>query len=630
MKATPEREPDPKSTWWTELSGRASSALSRPWLGAALAVLAVALALPSAWSGRYLDDHYHRAVITGTSGFPGLPSTPARLFAFVSGDPDANRIAIERGQLPWWSSEKLRIAFFRPLAALTHWLDYALWPDRPFFMHLHSLLWLALVVLAASAFYRRLLVPPATGLPAFTAGLAASAFALDDAHAIPAGWLANRYVLPCLFFGLLTLMQHDRWRREGVRSAGWLSAICFGLALLCGELAVSTGGYLLAYAVFMDRGRWTDRLRSLSPYLALGAFWAVLYRTGGYGARGSAAYVDPVVDPLRFVAVAVERVPLLLAGQWWFPPSDFANFLSPPGFRTAWWIALALAVVAGWASWRASRGPAARFLALGMALSLLPVAAIYPSDRLLTFVGLGAMGLVALVLGAVLTGAERSLRMRAVALPLAVVHFLLAPLMTLLLSASLSQARVVEDRVTRSLPVDADLSRQRLLLVDAPDFYKIVMPLLASGLRGHPVPARALLLGTGIYSVRVTRTDERTLFVRPAAGFFPQRGAAPRGLRPPAFSDQYLSQLTNRLFRSDAEPLAVGQRIDLDGVVVEIVDLTKDGRPAAAAFRFDRSLEDPSYRWLRWEDGRFVPFTPPPVGDTVTLASSLDTGAGSR
>jgi hypothetical protein len=34
---------------------------------------------------------------------------------------------------------------------------------------------------------------------------------------------------------------------------------------------------------------------------------------------------------------------------------------------------------------------------------------------------------------------------------------------------------------------------------------------------------------------------------------------------------------------------------------------------------FERPLEDPLYVWRQWLGSKAVPFTPPPVGSTVTL-----------
>jgi len=57
----------------------------------------------------------------------------------------------------------------------------------------------------------------------------------------------------------------------------------------------------------------------------------------------------------------------------------------------------------------------------------------------------------------------------------------------------------------------------------------------------------------------------------------------------------------------------------LTGMTVEVTELIADGRPAEAAFRFDTPLEDRSLRWLEWIEGRFRPWSPPPIGETVEL-----------
>ena len=66
-----------------------------------------------------------------------------------------------------------------------------------------------------------------------------------------------------------------------------------------------------------------------------------------------------------------------------------------------------------------------------------------------------------------------------------------------------------------------------------------------------------------------------------------------------------------------------GERVELTGMTVEVTELTADGRPAEAIFRFDRELEDPMLVWLRSRRDGLVPFVPPPVGTSVTLPSLL-------
>ena len=57
----------------------------------------------------------------------------------------------------------------------------------------------------------------------------------------------------------------------------------------------------------------------------------------------------------------------------------------------------------------------------------------------------------------------------------------------------------------------------------------------------------------------------------------------------------------------------------LSGMTVEITDLTADGRPAEAVFRFDQPLESPSLHWLCFRGNSFEPFMPPPIGQETTI-----------
>ncbi len=73
------------------------------------------------------------------------------------------------------------------------------------------------------------------------------------------------------------------------------------------------------------------------------------------------------------------------------------------------------------------------------------------------------------------------------------------------------------------------------------------------------------------------------------------------------------------MFRSTDHPLALCERIELSGMIVEITELSDDGRPMEASFRFAVPLEDPSLRWLRWKDDHFEPFVPPAVGEVISF-----------
>lgn len=592
-----------------------------------LALLAMLLCMPALRVGFQMDDYTHRAQLTWPKSL-GISRSPAELFAYIRGNEETNRRVVATGGLPWWSPEGLRISFFRPLAGLTHGLDHEIWPQLPWLMHLQSLVWFGGVVVAASLFYRRIL--GAT----WVAGLAALLFAVDDAHGWPAVWLANRNALLAVFFGLLTLIAHDRWRRDG----RWIWAIVAPLALLSGllskESAVATGAYLAAYALFLDRGTLTSRLRSLVPCVLTGVVWWAAYKHLGYGVTGSGLYIDPGTTPLRFLGALVERGPILLLGQWslpfgdWTFRSDMLWVLSRNGGQILWLAASGFLLILAAALAPLVRSDAtARFWALGMVLAVVPACATFPSDRLLFFVGIGGMGLLAQFIAAVVgkvNWTKRSWRRiptRALCVLLAVVHLGFAPVALARTTGALKRGGgVLGGNAAASFPSGMVASFQTVFVMNAPSYLLFVNSWLISALEGRPSPMRCLVLGSGIRSIRIHRPDERTLLVRPEGGFLALPGVPQSGSEeaPPLFARRNMFPFIDRLYCDDRQWM-VGQRFDLGYVVVEITAITDDGRPAEAAYHFNKALESPFFRWIQWADGAYVPFPLPATGETVTL-----------
>jgi hypothetical protein len=142
-----------------------------------------------------------------------------------------------------------------------------------------------------------------------------------------------------------------------------------------------------------------------------------------------------------------------------------------------------------------------------------------------------------------------------------------------------------------------------------------------NALHGRPTPAYIHPLSSGPGAIEITRTDSRTLVLRPEGGWLARPGEhlSARGSTPPWIHLNYLLQLLDRLVRDDSHPMSPGQRVVLTGMTIEVTSLTPDRRPAEARFHFDVPLEDASLRWLQWKDDGYMPFTPPPIGDTVRL-----------
>jgi len=354
-------------------------------------LIAVALTLPALDSGLVGDDYFHRMVLLDPGEWGARMSPTSDLFSFV---PDGQRqVMTDLGILPWWSDPNLRTAFARPLTALSHQVDSALWPDNFRSQHVHSLVWFGLSVGLVALLFR------SVHGRAASAGLAGLFFAVEDSHALPAGWLANRNALICLVGGTVVILSHLAWRKTG-RSSYLVAALAtLAVALGAGEATLGALACIAAWQLTSEEKPWPLRLTPLLPYGVVVVVWRLLYGWGKYGTQNSALYIDPGRQPLDFLIAMPERWLLLVTAQWFQAPVDAYVFLS----RTQQWGAAALAalLVAGLVLLLrdlARRERLARFWLLGMGLSIVPVCASFPMERLLTFAGIGAFGALTLLL----------------------------------------------------------------------------------------------------------------------------------------------------------------------------------------------------------------------------------------
>jgi hypothetical protein len=567
----------------------------------ALAVLAALLASPCLWGGLDGDDYLLAVSLVDTERFPAVARAPWDGFRFFDQTERGRATWLDLATVPWWAMKSLKLAFFRPVSSLTHWLDFHLWGERPGLMHAQSLFWFALSAAAATVLYRRMMGPT------WIAGLAALFYAVDDARNMPASWLANRNTLIAAAFGIAAILVHDRWRRDGWRPGAILGPLLLLISLLSAEAGVAVLAYIFAHAVFLDPGVRRRRILAVAPYVAIVLLWRVTYTSLGYGTYGSGFYIDPGADPLGFAFAVVERAPLLLLGQLALPPSDLYLVLRATGGILIHWIVAVLALAAFgrmlWPVLRTSR--VGRFWALGMSLSVVPICATVPMDRLLQFVGVGAFGLLAQFVAAGLakpTGPEPERGRRKPTLLLCagllVIHCVLAPIILLLRCSPLDDPADTAQLHLKG-HLDASVERQTVVVVNSPLALHLVFARFARDRAGLPVPRAVRCLAPSLTSVELRRPDERTIVLRPDSG--------------------YLSHAGDEVFRDRAHGMALGERVVLADMTVEVTALTEDGRPAEAAFWFPVPLEHPSLRWLQFRDGVYRPFTPPAVGEQVRI-----------
>jgi hypothetical protein len=242
-----------------------------------------------------------------------------------------------------------------------------------------------------------------------------------------------------------------------------------------------------------------------------------------------------------------------------------------------------------------------------MVLSVLPICATFPSDRLLTFVGIGAMGLIAQFIYFVFDktgGRPKFILWRIPAILLAgifiLVHLILAPLMLPVRVAYPMIPKKHASKLVLTEPLDESIVNQDLIIVNPPIVFLMLESTMIWECNNQAMPRHIRYLTSGyLQPVEVYRPDAKTLIVKPSFGFYPY--------------------VLDSLFRNEDNPFSVGDSVELTGMTVEIRELTSSGNVAKAAFIFSVDLEDPSLRWLQHKDNAFVPFTPPAIGQKVIL-----------
>jgi hypothetical protein len=164
-----------------------------------------------------------------------------------------------------------------------------------------------------------------------------------------------------------------------------------------------------------------------------------------------------------------------------------------------------------------------------------------------------------------------------------------------------------------SLPTDAAVREQTVMAVNTPTAFLVTSAPLLQYWEGNPFPKRIRILGAGLGELEIERTDERTLVFRPEGGYFAPPGSLSGD--PPASPMYSFTPFDGLYFAGD--PFERGTVLRLPDPVVTIEEVTDDGRPREVSFRFERPLEDDLYRWVKWEEGVYVPFALPSVGEKI-------------
>ena len=555
------------------------------WLGkrrVGIGVILVAMAIAAAsFTVRFATDDYGFHALLERRG-----RSPLDLFRFASGDLAENHRLVTYGMLPWWSAPDLKLHFLRPLTGLLFALDTRLFGNQPFGYHVHSLVWLLALLIAARLLFRRFLPEP-------SATIALAVFAFRSAHVLPYAWLSARHVLVGAVPAAFALLVHTRGGK------GWLLAPLLLIVALSGsEAALAIIPFFLVYE--LQRRSFVRAL----PSLFVAAAYLGIYRVLGFGARSSGAYHDPLASPLEFLRVAVVRVPMLLADALLGTPVSAGSTAHVGGLVAggAVGVLLCYALVRGIPLEERS---ALSWLVPAALLGLLVGSTGLPGGRVLVIPDIGFAALVGVVIRHAFS---RGWPRRVGGAVLVVQHLLLAPLVSLRVIHIVAQtARGAED-VGRTAELDG-VKSPRVFLIAESDPFVFLYPrsFLADTAPGRVRCFTPLSGARGDH--RITRSGPRSLVIEPLTA-------------------RMLDGFDN-LFRGT--PLEPDARIRDCGAEIHVIT------PNRIEVTFDH-IEDLEHAGeapdplvlLQWNGSRLERFALPAEGDSVVLRAFAGPGALAR
>lgn len=545
-------------------------------------LLALFLLLPSIFAPFYSDDFFHQLLLRDTALLQrDMAGSIWGLFAFM--DDSAANIEQMRNYsvIPWWADSGFYFRFWRPVAELSHALDFHVLGGSAFVAHAHSVL---LFCILAYLFYRLTLILPNSYLSNHYgirfAVLAAIVFLLDGQHVATISWVANRNALIATIFSLLCFMAYIRFEREQNYIQAVVALVSLAIALLSAEAALSICAYLFAYSCFLSSDNSWRRFLKLIPFALLTLAWLLMHQSLGYGAQPSGnAYINPIAHPVTFIARVAERLPVYLFSQLTSSPAGAYWTLGDviDGFKPLYSVmaVLTLLVVAIFTRAWLWQTPLRRFALTAWVLSAIPACMASPQDRLSMVMSLASAWLFADAILCCYQAQRKKL------LSLLLMLYLLVSPMHLVFGASYMhyEARMI-NHALQTVEQSKQWRGRDVVLLNVPLGYNVMI----TGVRayyGLTLPESLLFVGNDQGQLTLSkRPDNRLQIIRNRAwstGF-------EAGFRGPG-----------------SKAFEVGQVLKHNVADIKIEQLDKQGLPRQISLQFHKPLADVLI--YHWQDG---------------------------
>lgn len=520
--------------------------------------------VPTLWAGFMADDHYIRARFLAPGFIPSFRDFSFfGLFSIAEGTQSNLGQLVKQGLLPWFTEVDFHFKLSRPLAEISHAVDFWSWPNSPLLMHLHHLIWLSAFYFSVVLLYRRLFTENA-----LLFSIALAWVVLDGNMSQTIVWLAARNTIMAATFSVISLYFYVVADQDRKMSYLVLSIVSYALAIFSSEFALGGAGYFLAYCIWMQSGGY-KRFFRLAPFVLVGCIWATLYLIGKQGVAGSSFYVDPISDPTGYLLTLLNRFPAYIFHQLFFIP--FSTFTFIEHFNAWWWLEFSGVVLFCWLARTTLQFDKFKFLIAGALFALLPISASPGGPRILMLAGIGFSPVIAYLIQALVTH-ETSKNLRKIGLGFLAFHafsflfwmFLFTYEMTII------DVRNVQEPAQR-LPVSSvDSSKQWIVLNSPAIFWSNQFPLIRAA-EGRINPAAWYLSGVEGDAIDVVQDTSNSLVITSDKGF--------------------MNNPIHYFLRKKSTAFEINKTLTFPGMKVTVLKLSKDGRPHQVRYEFDRPLD---------------------------------------
>jgi hypothetical protein len=500
----------------------------------------------------------------------------------------------DRGVGFWWTSPDLRWTLARPLAGALFAALIPVFDPRAWAWQGLGIVGTLGLVTTSWPLFRRLLGDK-------TALVALALFAAHPAHVQLVWFVSTHHAWMGAIPALLGLVAWIRWRVDGWAPGLWLAPLGVVVGLASSETALGVLPYAAAFEWVTRRPGWRGAIGGVG---ALFVGYTALHTALGFGVEGSALYLDPRVDPLGAAWGVLSRGPVLLFGAFAPLPADL--WLTVPALRPVL-VALGLggaALVAlglrrAWPTLSQAHRDAAQIGILGALLGLPLFTTAAPGGRLVLWMSLGSVMVLALLFGHAWThfrtaGARRAL------LPLAPLFLgalggaLMLPPQLRVVAGVTEELRLAAEHAEWPSPMPPDTFVLVLTLPDAATALTLIPARLLAD--GGAAPERLIVLSASPTDHRLERLSDDTLTLSLASG-------------------RLWDQPMERLFLHPADLHQRVNRWDREGLRVTRLDDDPQAGPRALSFTFDPPLSDRRWRVFTWADGALRAVNLPAPGE---------------